>query len=459
MMTVYTKEKARCFEIIEEMEKKISELEQQGYSCEYYKAEIKEVKGIEGNLKLDRDFDKTPYGYVFKVGIGDAVEREYKSMLKVLEEDKDNLYIDEEKNKEIELLLKEAKENLKYNIDNKKLEDYIQRIKPYFSCVIKKDYIKPLAELTYQIIKVEYNQRFTTKMLYFIRPYNGMIIKARPIYEDVCECLDNDLHKYGIDKTDRYFDGYLIEKIVEKENINFVPLDERLEHLRSKKLNNQNNQGLSVNEDKTQKCLSNKELNCSNNQISSINKNRFLNMYKNLLKKVMELIISKNGSTTNNSSISLDKNIETSSEEESKIYKAILKRVSISGETTAFYANSDSRIEASAVMWFYEIYVKYNKNHPEEAYEILTGKKIPVVDSQTKTEEELPPAFIERKMKEDRIDFYKVTQPYEEEIKIYLESDKDRLSQQLEIWEYEGKKAIYQRLIREEEEPYQKVLK
>lgn len=454
MMRVNTKEKDRCFEIIEEMAKKILELEQQGYSCEYYKARIIEVKGIEGNLILERDFDRTPYGYNFKLGLGRALEKRYESMIKILEKDKDSLHIDKEKDKALELLLEEAKENLNYDADIKKLEDYIQRIIPYFSCVIKKDYIMPLAELTYQIIKVEYNQRFTTSMLYTIRPYNGMLIKAHPLYKDICECLNMDLHKYGIDKKDRYFDGYLIEEIVKKDNKNFISLDERLEHLKSEKLNNKTRQESLKNEDGTLECSNNKELNCQNNQTLSINKN---NIYNNLLKKAMKLIFPKKESSNDNIIITSDKDIKTSPEEETKIYKAALKRVSMYGETTAFSANSDSRIEASAVMLFDEIFVRYNNNQ-KEAYEILTGKKIPVVDSETKTEEELPPVFIERKMKEDTIDFYKVTQPYEEEIKTYLESDKDRLSKQLEIWEYEGKKAIYNNLIREEES-HQKVLK
>ena len=456
MMRVNTKEKDSCFEIIEEMEKKILELEQQGYSCEYYKARIIEVKGIEGNLILERDFDRTPYGYNFKLGLGRALEKRYESMIKILEKDKDSLHIDKEKDKVLELLLEEAKENLNYDIDIKKLEDYIQRIILYFSCVIKKDYIMPLAELTYQIIKVEYNQRFTTNMLYTIRPYNGMLIKAHPLYKNICECLNMDLHKYGIDKKDRYFDGYLIEEIVKKDNKNFISLDERLEHLKSEKLNNKTRQESLKNEDGTLECSNNKELNCQNNQTLSINKS---NIYNNLLKKAMKLIFPKKESSNDNIIITSDKDIKTSPEEETKTYKAALKRVSMYGETTAFSANSDSRIEASALMWFYEIYVKYNKNHPEEAYEILTGKKIPVVDSKTKTEEELPPAFIERKMEEDTIDFDKIMNSYEGEIKTYLLEDKDRLSKQLEIWEYEGKKAIYQNLIKKEEESHQKVLK
>ena len=82
MMTVNTKEKTRCFEIIEEMTKKILELEKQGYSCEYYKVIIGKVKGIEGNLKLERDFDRIPYEYVFKPGLGKELEKRYESMYK-----------------------------------------------------------------------------------------------------------------------------------------------------------------------------------------------------------------------------------------------------------------------------------------------------------------------------------------------------------------------------------------
>mgnify|MGYP005772840243 CR=1 FL=1 len=454
MMTVNTKEKARCFEIIEEMTKKILELEQQGYSCEYYKVIIGKVKGIEGNLKLERDFDRTVCGYAFKPGLAEQLEKRYESMVKIFEEAKNNLHIDKEKDENLNLLLEEGNENLNYDIDTKKLEDYIQRIIPYFSSVIKKDCIMPLAELTYKIIKVEYSQKFTTNMLYIIRPYNGIIIKALPIYEHVCKYLDIDLHKYGINKTNKYFDGYLIEKIVEKDNKNFIPLDERLEQLRRKKINNKNNQEALDNED-----VSSKELNCQNNQTISINENKILNIYINLLKKIMKLIGLKKESLDDNAITSSSKDLELKEEEVPKIYKAALKRVSISGEITAFNTNSSRRIEHSSFMVNYEIYVKYNKSHPEAAYEILTGKKIPVVDSETKVEEELPPAFIERKIKEDTIDFYKITKEYDEEFRTYLESNKDRLDKQLEIWEYEGKKAIYQNLIKEEGVSHQKVLK
>lgn len=458
MMTVNTKEKHRCFELIEEIEKKISELEQQGYSCEYYQVRIRQVKGIEGNLKLERDFDRIPYEYVFKPGLGKELEKRYESMVKILEEDKNNLHIDKEKDKNLKLLLEETKENLNYDIDTKKIEEYMQRIIPYFSCVIKKDYIIPLAEMIYQIIKIEYSQKFTTNMLYIIRPNNGMIIKALPIYEHVCKYLDMDLHKYGINETNRYFDGYLIEKIVEKDNKNFIPLDERLKHLKREKSNNKNSQEVPAKEDQKQESLIEKELE-SKSPSSPANENIILTMYKKILKEIMKLISSEKVHTNNDAPILPDKTIEPPLKEEVKIYKAALKRVSISGEITAFNANSSRRIEHSSFMVDYEIYVKYNKNHPEEAYEILTGKKIPVVDSETKVEEELPPAFIERKIKGDMLDFYKITQEYNEEFKTYLKSNKDRLGKQLEIWEYEGKKAIYQNLIKEEEESYQKVLK
>lgn len=425
-MLVDTEEKTRCLELIEELEKQIEELEQQGYSCDYFEKRINAVKGIEGNLRLERDFKRTPYGFVIKDGIS-ALEKQYDKALKMLVKDKYNLRIDKKRDRELEQLLKDAKENLNYDIDNQELEDYIQRIIPYFSCIIKKDCIIPLAETIYQIIKVEYSQSFTTNMLHIIRPQISLLKITKPIYKEICNCLERDLHKYDIDTKGKYFDGYLIEEIVEKENENFIPLDERLEYLRSKKLNNQNSQELSITEEKT------------------FIINRILDIYKNLLKQIRRLIVIKKENSNDNA------------EEDVKIYKAALKRVSMYGEITALFSNSNFRTEASAVMLFDEIFVRYNNNQ-KEAYEILTGKKIPVVDSETKTEEELPPVFIERKMNEDTIDFYKVTQPYEEEIKTYLESDKDRLSKQLEIWEYEGKKAIYNNLIREEES-HQKVLK
>lgn len=428
-MLVDTKEKNRCFELIEEIEKEIEELEQQGYTCDYFKERINAVKGIEANLRLERDFERTPYGFVFKDGIS-ALERQYEKALKMLVKDKYNLRIDKKRDRELEQLLKDAKENLNYDIDNQELEVYIQRITPYFSCIIKKDYITPLAETIYQIIKVEYNQSFTTNMLHIIRPQTRLLKITKSLYKEVCKCLDKDLYKYDIDTKNKEFDGYLIEEIVEKENKNFISLDERIEYLRRKKLNNQKNQELSMPEDET----------------LIINRDRILNIYKNLLKQIRSLIVIKKDNGNDNS------------EEDVKIYKAALKRVSMYGEITALSSNCSFRTEVSAFMPFDEIYVKYN-NNSKEACEILTGKKIPIVDSKTKVEEELPPAFIEREMMGDTIDFYKIIQPDERDFKTYLESDKDRLSKQLEIWEYEGKKAIYQNLIRKEEESHQKVLK
>ena len=430
-MSVYLVEiegRTRCFELIEEIEKEIEELEQKGYNCDYFKKSINKAKAIEGDLRLDRDFEKTPYGYHLK-GCIRSLEEKYEKAITMLIRTKYSIYIDKKRDRELEQLLKDAKENIDYDIDNQKLEDYIQRIRPFFSGIIKKDSFISLAETIYQIIKVEYNLSFTTNMLYSIKPQIGFLNITKSLYKEICKCLDKDLYKYNIDKKNKVFDGYLIEEIVEKENKNFIPLDERLERLRSK---NQNNQEASLDEDET----------------LILNRNRILNIYKNMLKKIRELIVIKKNNDNDNS------------EEDVKIYKAALKRRSMYGEITALTTNSIFfRTEASAFMTFIDIYVKYNNHHPKEAYEILTGKKIPVVDSRTKEEEKLPPSFIERKMEEDTIDFYKNDQPDERDFKIYLKEDKDELSKKLEIWEYEGKKAIYQNLIRKEEESHQKVLK
>ena len=416
MMLINTEEKRRCFELIKYLEKQIERLEQQGYSCEYYKSGIKKVKNIEGGLKLDRDFERTPYGYVFKNSLGSSLRKRYEYSLEELEKYKNELHINEKNDKKLEQILKNIQENLNYDIENEKVENYIRQVTPYLSSMIKKEDIKPLAEVIYKLIKVEYNNKFTTRMLRIIRSYGTYFnipnIKDetdKTVISAVYKCLNKDLCKYNINQTALYFDSYLIEEIVKKENKNFITLDERLKGYIFKK----------------------------NSSIYNI----LLNKLEQLKLKIKTL--------------ASDGPLLT---QKPNVYKAALKRVDVHGEITSFSSHSDSltRFELQAPD---EIYVTYNKLHPKEAQEILTGKRIDVVDSETKEKNNLPIAFIERKIKNGIISFYSILPSDEIDFELYLNKDKDELNRQLEVWMYEGKKGLYKKLTDEQERSQQKVFK
>ena len=85
-----------------------------------------------------------------------------------------------------------------------------------------------------------------------------------------------------------------------------------------------------------------------------------------------------------------------------------------------------------------DVYVLYDELHPEAAYEIITGRKIDVLSS---TEGNLPTMFIERKNEDtEKFDIL-----WPNELEDYLKIEKDTLNKQLDYWEYEGKKGIYNR--------------
>ena len=456
---IETEEKYKCLKLIEELEDKITNLENQGYDCSYYKAGIEVIKNTERFLNFKRDCEKTPYEYKLRDNVYWELEDQYKKYLNILEQYKNSLIIDKEKDKELEQFIEVAKKHINYEIDKDLLDEYIEKLYLNLSTIIKKEDIKPLASIIYRTIKVEYNEAFTTKML---RRLNDSIypIKRTSIFfvmlneecnqvilEEVYKLLCEDLKKYNINSSTKNFDSYLIEEIVKKDNKAWIPLEERIKISTNNYISSELESPIQKNSDK----------------------------YKSLRQKLLllkEKLLRKINNINNNTQIPLREMIKNITNDEDLntiavksteavgsvpgIYRTAVKRVSTFGVIDSSVNKYYGEPIEEAQMIPETIFVEYNPNNKGIAIEVVTGRIIPVVVSSLVKAKELPPLFIELN-KDGKFDSHWF--PCPGELKSYLNLDKENLNKQLDIWEYEGKKAIYHKLITEEEIYYQKVLK
>ena len=429
MVTIKTKEKEKCLEQIKELEEVISSLEEQGYNCEYYKAGIEVMKNTESNIST-HDFIKTSYGPVLKYEVAMDLQDKYVAYLKDLEKYKSELVMSEEQNKRLEELLSRADKEIQYDMDSKLLVDYTNQLTPYLRTVIKNTQIPSLAKIIYRVIKVEYSQNFTTEMLSRLNSSMFPIMKTKifsvmtetecyqTIINEVERCLNEDLKKYNISAS-RHVDSIVIEQIVTQDNRNFISLDDRLADY---KIDTRNfpivEQKPSEKATTFYRALRDKLLFLKGKWSKKVQPEP-----PTFEEEVGIIINSPNLKDPNSINIG--------------IYEAQLKRPYEFGVTTVFHKRSRSNIRRELLPPD-ALYVLYDELHPEAAYEIITGRKIDVLSS---TEGNLPAMFIERKNEDtEKFDIL-----WPNELEDYLKIDKDTLNKQLDYWEYEGKKGIYNR--------------
>lgn len=430
MVTIKTKEKEKCFELIKELEEVISSLEKQGYNCEYYKAGIEVVKNTESNIST-HDFIKTSYGPDLKYGVAMVLQDHYVARLKDLKKYKSELMISEEQDKKLEELLSRADKEIQYDMNRKLLVDYINQLTPYLRTVIKNSSIPSLAKIIYRIIKVEYSQNFTTEMLSRLNSSMFPIMKTeifsvmteteryQTIISEVERYLNEDLKKYNI-STSKPVDSMVIEQIVTQDNKNFISLDDRLADYKIDASNFPTTEEEKSSGKTTTfyRALRDKLLFLKDKWSKKVQPEP-----PTFEEEVGIIINSPNLKDPNNTNIG--------------IYEAQLKRPYELGVTTVFHKRSRSNIRRELLPPD-ALYVLYDELHPEAAYEIITGRKIDVLSS---TEGNLPAMFIERKNEDtEKFDIL-----WPKELEDYLKINKDTLNKQLDYWEYEGKKGIYNR--------------
>ncbi len=428
--TIKTKEKEKCLELIKELEEVISSLEKQGYNCEYYKAGIEVIKNTESDIST-HDFIKTSYGPDLKYGVAMVLQDNYLAHLKELEKYKSELIIREEQDKKLEEILSRADKEIQYDMDSKLLIDYIDQLTPYLRTVIKNSSIPSLAKIIYRIIKVEYSKNFTTEMLSRLNSSMFPIMKTKifsimteteryqTITNEVERYLKEDLKKYNISAS-KPVDSMVIEQIVTQDNKSFVSLDDRLADYKIDASNFP-----TVEEEKPSE---------KTTTFYRALRDKLLFLKDKWSKKVQPepptfeeevgiIINTPNLKDPNNTNIG--------------IYEAQLKRPYEFGVTTVFHQRTRSNIRRDLLPPD-ALFVLYDELHPEAAYEIITGRKIDVLSS---TEGNLPAMFIERKNEDtEKFDIL-----WPNELEDYLKIEKGTLNKQLDYWEYEGKKGIYNR--------------